>query len=638
MALCGRIWALLLVLAEVHWGYNGDFVCDFEDAAMCGWEDQSVSSQYTWERRQRGASLPDSGPSSDYTTGTSSGWFMGVTQVNTDTLSTAMLVSPMMKQSALTCQLRLRYFIWDSGHTGLDGGALWGVLQRADGEQAVVWRPQTSSFRGWREDTVYLGRVSQGFRLHLHSRRKQGHPGDVAIDQLEFLNCGLPAPQHGHCEYKCHRGSCVEWHQICDGSDDCGDGTDEADCGGYWGCDFEEDLCGWDLRTFSSLKWSRTNQHQLPLSSSDPRVGPGRDHSTNSASGSFLYLTKPESLKDDWSNFQSPVLEATNSTHPCQMVLYTHQFGPRSGGLSVMVVDGGMYPVWERGRQLEDLWVKARVELVINATFQLVLVGAIRDEEFGGIAVDSIRMSPGCRIINESSPAVTHPSPPSHPCTSSEKMCDFHQDCAISEDEAKCGDFSYAQGITGWTDTSIGTQGWSQNQPQNGSSQGAYLYVTEFPGQQLTEAQTRTPLLGPSGPACTLEFSYNLSGNNSHIGELSVSVIDGFLGTRSRLWEAAGKTEGEGLKAKVYIGARGHRFQLELGALAKYKHAQIVVTDVRFLNCHAQDLPATNQDLYCNFETDSCKWYQDQSDNFDWTLLNGMDHTIGIGRSLVLDM
>lgn len=37
--------------------------------------------------------------------------------------------------------------------------------------------------------------------------------------------------------------------------------------------------------------------------------------------------------------------------------------------------------------------------------------------------------------------------------------------------------------------------------------------------------------------------------------------------------------------------------------------------------------------LSCNFEDNLCGWYQDNSDNFDWTLLNGMDHTIGIGGS-----
>lgn len=47
-----------------------------------------------------------------------------------------------------------------------------------------------------------------------------------------------------------------------------------------------------------------------------------------------------------------------------------------------------------------------------------------------------------------------------------------------------------------------------------------FLYVTGAPGQQLTEAQTRTPLLGPSGLSCTLQFSYSVTGSNPHAGSL----------------------------------------------------------------------------------------------------------------------
>lgn len=36
--------------------------------------------------------------------------------------------------------------------------------------------------------------------------------------------------------------------------------------------------------------------------------------------------------------------------------------------------------------------------------------------------------------------------------------------------------------------------------------------------------------------------------------------------------------------------------------------------------------------LSCNFEDGLCGWYQDASDNFDWFLLSGMDHTIGTGK------
>lgn len=53
------------------------------------------------------------------------------------------------------------------------------------------------------------------------------------------------------------------------------------------------------------------------------------------------------------------------------MVMYTHQFGPRSGGLTVLVADGEIYPVWERGGALGDVWVKAELEIVTSSIFQV---------------------------------------------------------------------------------------------------------------------------------------------------------------------------------------------------------------------------------------------------------------------------
>lgn len=126
-----------------------------------------------------------------------------------------------------------------------------------------------------------------------------------------------------------------------------------------------------------------------------------------------------------------------------------------------------------------------------------------------------------------------------------------------------------------------------------------YLYVVNAPGQQLTEAQTRTPLLGPTGPACTLSFDFALTGNLSHIGEpinvsfgylrfqktepsdvfvflfffyagaageLSVRVIDSLLGMQPKLWEFIGKTgadEEAWRRVNLTVGARKHRFQVK---------------------------------------------------------------------------
>uniref|UniRef100_A0A667Y0Y2 MAM domain-containing protein n=1 Tax=Myripristis murdjan TaxID=586833 RepID=A0A667Y0Y2_9TELE len=390
----------------------------------------------------------------------------------------------------------------------------------------------------------------------------------------------------------------------------------------------------------SNLKWVRTSQEKITLT--NPLQGPGRDHSTNSASGHFLYVTVPvEGLKMDWAAFQSPLLEPTNSSHPCKMVMYTHQFGPRSGGLTVLVADRAIYPVWQRGGALGDLWVKAEVEIVTNSSFYIVIMAAIRDAAYGGIAVDSITLSPECRNYS----LAEFPQPPEHPCTDADKMCNFHVDCEGGKDEAKCGDFSYPQGSSGWTDASVGSQGWVLNKMTNSTTKDESLYIAEAPGQQLTEAQTRTPLLGPSGPACTLKFSFALTGNPPHIGELSVGIIDTVMGKESRLWEFAGKTgkeEGTWREAEVPIGARKNRFQLEFEARARKlcPCAKIQVSNVRFVDCHAEYFPSspTGDWLSCNFEAGLCGWYQDKSDGFDWTELSGMDHSTGIGKSLAVDM
>ncbi|KAG7240803.1 hypothetical protein INR49_023377 [Caranx melampygus] len=230
---------------EENCGYRGKgFECDFEDAGLCGWKDQSFSPGYKWERQQGGGF--NSGPSSDYTIGTA------------------------------------------TGHTGLGTTPLWASVVRKDSQEAIVWRPEATTVRGWKEATIFLGQPLPG----------ECSPGWKSVGMRPLLNSGR--------------------------------------------------------------------------------------------------------------SVTAPTTVVTGQMRRTVMVMYTHQFGPRSGGLTVLVADRKIYPVWERGGALGDVWI--------------IMMAAIRDFSYGGIAVDSITLSPECRLSSGISPT---------------------------------------QRQQGWTDTSIGNQAWT---------------------------------------------------------------------------------------------------------------------------------------------------------------------------------
>ncbi len=115
------------------------------------------------------------------------------------------------------------------------------------------------------------------------------------------------------------------------------------------------------------------------------------------------------------------------------MVMYTHQFGRVSGGLSVLVAEKQIYPVWERGgalgtwgkgwggvchqQHIPGTWTQRSTDNITQGRHfllhcchkklsnlwtcpnQILFVAAIRDQAYGGIAIDDIVLSPWVPLI-----------------------------------------------------------------------------------------------------------------------------------------------------------------------------------------------------------------------------------------------
>ncbi|XP_036249599.1 apical endosomal glycoprotein isoform X3 [Molothrus ater] len=579
------------------------FTCDFEDSD-CGWQDVGTST-YGWVRGRASLAMWGMGPHSDHTVGTDLGWFLVTMSPPAKTTATAWLRSPEMREAAATCEIRTWYHLSGrcestQGLNQTERPVLRLAVAHRD-EVVELWQSPERSREGWHQLIAYPGRIMEQFQLIFSLTQPPTCGAEVALDDIMFRNCGLPEVGQQACraqESRCQRGSCLAQRRFCDGTDDCGDNSDEgtAHCKNFTRCSFDYDLCGWETAAGPPV-WGRNTSLNLGTSYSIPT----RDHSNNSRAGFFLHVSSdPTAQAGGTAQLSSPTFQATNS---CSLVLYCHLHGSATSSLSISyVTNSTRHLMRERTGDLGSCWVRERVDFNVTDPFKVLIEGVAGSG--GTVAIDDLILSQGC----------------------------------VKEQ----GTTTFESGAGGWHDVSVGRLRWGLQKVTESDIffTGTFLALQTGEGQMMGPAKARSPLLGPSGPACTMEMSYHI--HSDHQGFLAISVADHTAGTTQLVWQTQHRGSTTGGHVRVPLGERSRPFQVELLALVDLQgSASVGVDNVTFEQCYLDVVSPTAAELSCNFERGMCGWYQDLSSDFKWVHSTGQgqgsDHTTGSGYFLSVD-
>ncbi|KAK2531283.1 Malrd1 [Columba livia] len=310
--------------------------CNFE-FDLCGWK-QDENDDFDWNLRTSTSAKLSTRPATDHTLQEPSGHYIFIKSSFLQLPGhKARISSPVLSRKNRNCKMIFYYHMYGDNigslivyqRTRLEHEK---VLLNLTGNQGNFWQSKTLILTGDREED---------FQVVFEGIAGKGPKGGIALDDLIFSRDCLPfqeflpaeptvLPPTGSCSYgylQCQNGKCYRPEQSCDFEDNCGDNTDESECG--TSCTFENGRCGWQNSLADNFNWV------LGVSSPQSLRPPG-DHTFGNRTGHFLYLeTTAISLKNEKAHVKSSQWKESSGT--CVLSFWYFKPSKAMGHIQVLI-------------------------------------------------------------------------------------------------------------------------------------------------------------------------------------------------------------------------------------------------------------------------------------------------------------